>query len=276
MGLCGLAALAFLGYSLYAQSPRVRARSATEPYKFDLRVRQLTALSFASLLLLMGFFLAGVPTQALVDAELDASPAVVTASVEPAAEIDALAEADALAEVATSTPTRSGSGAFNGPPPDNGAAASAVAVSDASGVTGEEVEATETRDSAEATGETPEPESEPELEPSATPAPTQTPEDDPTPTPTRTPTPSPTPTVTPRPTLTPTPVEDPTGSISTGGGTLWVRQSPGGPNIALVRDGEMVILRGGHASQAGILWHEVMTLDGVTGWVQDEFLAVDA
>jgi hypothetical protein len=75
--------------------------------------------------------------------------------------------------------------------------------------------------------------------------------------------------------LTPTPIEDPVSTINTGGSTLWVRRSPGGANIALVRDGDIVILRSGRANRDGVLWQEIMTVEGVTGWVQTEFLASD-
>jgi len=56
---------------------------------------------------------------------------------------------------------------------------------------------------------------------------------------------------------------------------LWVRRTPGGQPLTLVADRDIVILSSGHAHQGGVLWREVRTVEGVLGWVQEEFLAIN-
>jgi hypothetical protein len=73
--------------------------------------------------------------------------------------------------------------------------------------------------------------------------------------------------------VTPTPIEGDTAQINTQGSTLWVRRTPSGQPLALASDGDTVILLPGHANQAGIMWQEVSTVNGVTGWVQLEYLS---
>lgn len=108
--------------------------------------------------------------------------------------------------------------------------------------------------------------------------PTETPADTPTatPTPTNTPTPTPTPTNTPTntptPTPTPTPITADTALVNTNGSTLWLRDTPGGQNIALMQDRDLIILEAGNANYAGLVWKEIRTLDGVAGWVERRFL----
>ena len=83
---------------------------------------------------------------------------------------------------------------------------------------------------------------------------------------------TPLPTATPSPTVTPTPIEGKTGLIDTDGSTLWVRRSPGGQQLVLVRDNEVVLIENGRANQGGILWREIRTVNDIVGWVQAEFL----
>ena len=93
---------------------------------------------------------------------------------------------------------------------------------------------------------------------------------EPTPRPAETATPFPT--ETPLPSLTPTAILGETAALNTNGSTLWLKRSPGGQNMVLVKDGELVIIRAGRANQGGILWREVATVAGVEGWLQEEFL----
>jgi hypothetical protein len=71
---------------------------------------------------------------------------------------------------------------------------------------------------------------------------------------------------------TPTPIEAETAVIDTQGSTLWVRRTPGGQQLVIVADQDVVILSTGHAHQGGLLWQEIVTVSGVKGWVQNEFL----
>ena len=84
--------------------------------------------------------------------------------------------------------------------------------------------------------------------------------------------PSPTPTQTPSPTITPTPITGETAVVSSGGSTVWITRSPGGQNLTLVRDGDIVLILSGHANQAGLLWREVTTVNGILGWIQEAYL----
>ncbi|MFQ5436132.1 MAG: hypothetical protein ACE5FD_14765, partial [Anaerolineae bacterium] len=72
--------------------------------------------------------------------------------------------------------------------------------------------------------------------------------------------------------VTPTPIEGETAVISTQGSTLWVRRSPGGQELALVHDGDIVLLRSSYANRGGILWREISTVNGDIGWVQEQYL----
>jgi hypothetical protein len=65
-----------------------------------------------------------------------------------------------------------------------------------------------------------------------------------------------------------------TATVNTNGSTLWVRRAPGGAELVIVRDGDLVLLLPGRANQGGILWQEVQTLAGFSGWVQLEFLTL--
>jgi hypothetical protein len=86
---------------------------------------------------------------------------------------------------------------------------------------------------------------------------------------------TPTPTETPVPTLTPTPITGQTAVIDIGGGNVWLHRSPGGQNLIILSSGDIVIVLNGRANQGGILWQEVMTVNGVVGWIQEEFLVFD-
>lgn len=255
MGVTGLGALIAIALAYMAQSPRLMARLGLAGARLDLRVREFTGYALALLLLAFGFFLAGVPLDTAVTA------AVVTPTVtETSAAAVAAATGGAAGGEESTPPTPTftsaapqtpASGAFGGPPP---------------GAESEETPQEETAPlstpETPAAGETP-----------AAPVPTTTATATTTPSPTSTPTN--TPTVTPTPTLTPTPIEGETAVIQTGGSTLWVRRSPGGQQLSLVRNGDVVVLQSGHAHQGGILWQEVRTVDGVLGWVQEEFLIRD-
>lgn len=260
MGVTGLGALIAIALAYMAQSPRFLARIGLAGARLDLRVREFTGYALAFVLLAFGFFLAGVPlgTSASDVAGATAVPTgvpeetAVAAVATPPPDLDAAVDSET--PVATGAPRLTPeSGAFGGPPP---AAAAATAETDADSTT-VPPSADDATAPAEATV-------------TATPIPTTTAAATTTPLPTGTPTD--TPTVTPTPTLTPTPIVGETAVIQTGGSTLWVRRSPGGQQLTLVRNGDVVILTSGHANRGGILWQEVRTVDGVLGWVQEEFL----
>ncbi|NJN54201.1 MAG: hypothetical protein HC804_05240 [Anaerolineae bacterium] len=89
---------------------------------------------------------------------------------------------------------------------------------------------------------------------------------------TPTPTNSPTATATPTPTITPTPIDGETAVLDLGGSVIWLRRSPGGQNLVVLQDQELVILHTGRANRAGIFWREVATGNGTIGWVEEQFL----
>lgn len=253
MGLSIFGALLALAYSLWVQSPSRQISFQIEPYVRDSRIRMATTIAFALMLLTVGFYVAGVP--------IGEQRTVVQ---EPFAEAEPLELADVVAD-AGSTATaaddsldaaaNTASGAFAAPLPQDEVAAGDV---DAVGATSAELPASDT--------------DEPLAAADATATPQPTPSNTPTATPSPTPTPTPLPTATPTPTLTPTPIVGETAQVATGGSTLWVKRSPGGQNLVIVRDGETVILLPGNANQAGLLWKQVMTVQSVSGWVQAEFL----
>lgn len=269
MGVTAVLALLMTILAYLAQSPRALLRLGLAGQRLDLRVKLFTGYALASLILMLGFFLAGVPLDSS-SATAVSTPTTQVANIQPtSADTGAMGdlpptavitentqttETETTDESSTQTPS---SGAFGGPPPGSS----------------DEVIATE------------------EIPPSATPeqvGPSPTPGDDgetagATPTTngetnTTTPTSSPTatntplPTATPTPTITPTLIEGITGTISTNGSTLWVRRSPGGQNLVIVQDNEIVLMENGRANQGGILWREVRTVNGVLGWIQAEFL----
>jgi hypothetical protein len=248
MGLAALGALIAIALAYLAQSPRLLKRLGLYGYRLDLRTRAFTGYGLALLLLALGFFVAGVP---LGGAE---SPAVAaaTATTTPTPEFEntgatvtptTAVVAATAAETPTGTP-RPASGAFGSPrtatpSPDDAAPTMETAVTPSPTLT--------------TTSET-----------SATaPAPT------PTPTPTVTPSPTPTPT----PTITPTPIVGETAVVNTGSSTVWIKRAPGGQNLVLVRGGDILILLPSHANRGGVLWREVSTVDGISGWLQVSFLS---
>lgn len=269
MGVTAVLALLMTMLAYLAQSPRALLRLGLAGQRLDLRVKLFTGYALASLILMLGFFLAGVPIDSGSDTAVT-TPTTQIADVQPtSADTGAMGDLPPTAVVtensedsspettdASTTQTPS-SGAFGGPPPGSS----------------DEVPTEE-------------------IPPSATPAqagPSATPGDDavetavPEPTAngeasTATTTASPTatntplPTSTPTPTITPTPIEGITGTINTNGSTLWVRRSPGGQSLVIVQDNEIVLLENGRANQGGILWREVRTVNGILGWIQAEFL----
>lgn len=252
MGLSIAGALVALILSLLGQSPGVLRRIGLAGSRLEHRVRALTGYALALLLLAVGFFVAGVPLglqseQSTASAELTAAAmgsadsAVGTESV-PSEPIETASPVEP-----TSTPTTPETGAFGGPP----------AGADRPTAQGITVTVTAADPISPTT---------PVRDQTNTPAPT------PTIMPTSTPTP--TPEATPTPSLTPTPISGETAVLSTRGSTVWLRRSPGGQNLDLVHDADIVILHSGHANQGGVLWREVSTLNGIRGWLQQEFLVI--
>ena len=271
MGVTAVFAMLMTGLAFLAQSPRVLLRLGLGGYRLDLRVKLFTGYALASLILMLGFFLAGVPLDDSTRTTAVSTPASETVSIEtPSSQTGAMSEpvtavptsntlssTDIENDNTTQTPS---SGAFGGPPPSSADEA------------GTEVSPPT------ATPEQAGPSATPDGDSSATAVPTNLPDNDSgtataTPSPTNTATPLPT--ATPTPTITPTPIEGKTGTISTNGSTLWVRRSPGGQQLVLVQDNETVLLENGRANQGGILWREIRTVKGIVGWVQTEFLIED-
>jgi len=92
------------------------------------------------------------------------------------------------------------------------------------------------------------------------------------PTATPSPIPSATPTPTPAPTLTPTPILGPTARVGDETSTLPLRRLPGGPVLVVLVRGDIVLPLSGHAFYDGDVWREISTVEGMIGWVPDEFL----
>ena len=278
MGLAALGALFFLLLALIAQSPRFMRRLGLDVYRLDLRVRAFTGYAFACLLLVAGFFIAGVP--------LGAGAPQPTAQAETGGETPPDGEPTTPADLAAietglpitdtqsltaSTPgdDRPASGAFGGVP----TRASVTPTSEPPGEEGLVVTPdipTPTVEGSEAlTGTVSVPDT---PTPTGTPTPVSTSTPTPTPTDTPTPTPTNTPTVTPTPTLTPTPIRGLTAILDTDGANVWLYRSPGGQQLQLVSHGDTVILLQGHANQGGVLWREVQTVEGVVGWLRASYL----
>lgn len=263
MGLSAFGALVCIALAYLALSPNFTQRNRALAAQLVARLRLLTGVALALLLMGLGFFLAGVPldgtasatptavagTDSLAnnDAETPSNTAVLTATVtidNAASAADNTTLATVAPQPTSSTPE---SGAFARPDEDEG-----------------EGEGNNDDNSVPATPTQP--------NATAVPLPTSTPS--PTPTPSNTPTATPTPTITPTPTFTPTPYSGPTAEITLGGGTIWLRQSPAdnAAQVVLVNDNTAVIPTGRRANLAGIAWTEVQTGDGITGWVRTEFL----
>ena len=259
MGLAAFGALIAIALALLAQSPRLLTRFKLTGWRLDLRAKSYTGYGLALLLLAMGFFLAGVPLGPRAETTAgDVTPGA--AETTPVAEIAA-----AGTSAAEDAPAASGqSGAMVGLPTATAGGASGamaglitpqatLAVSDVISGTAE-------------VALTPAVATEP-------PAPTAAP-DEPTPTATASATRVPTATITPTPSPTPspTPILGPTARINDGTSTLPVRRLPGGSVLVVLVRGDTVIPLSGHAFFDGDLWREIQTVDGIIGWVPDEFL----
>jgi uncharacterized hydrophobic protein (TIGR00271 family) len=84
-------------------------------------------------------------------------------------------------------------------------------------------------------------------------------------------TPSPTPTLVP-PTVTPTPALAKVGN--TLGRAIYMHQTPGGPTISRVKDGQYLTVLYGYEVTQGLVWLEVQDQDGRVGWVPQIYLGV--
>lgn len=273
MGVTAVLALLMTLFGYIAQSPRALMRLGLAGYRLDLRVKLFTGYALASLILMLGFFLAGVPlgesASTTAAATLSISETAAADSETVSDESGAMGELPQTAVAAnnsnnTNSSTESAaqtpaSGAFGGPPPGS---SDEIATETASPTATPEL-----------AGPSPTP-GEDEVDDGETAVPTTIPTDAATPTssPTPTVTATPLPTATPSPTITPTPIEGSTGTINTNGSTLWVRRAPGGQSLVIVQDNEIVLVENGRANFAGILWREIRTTSGVIGWVQAEFL----
>lgn len=254
MGLAALGALLFLFLALIAQSPLLLQSVGLSRLRLDLRVRAFTSFAFALLLLAMAFFLAGVPLNAgdelASTSDEESVPLSLTESVPTVSVPDELSTPTATREppIITTAITPE-TGAFGGPPV-------------------REVDGQPTASF------TPEVTTSPELDPTGTSEPSITPTSNQTtePTVTNTATSTESPTVTPTPSLTPTPISGATVVINTGGSTIWLKRSPGGQNLVILHHDDIVILQPRHANQAGQIWQEIRTVNGITGWILDEFL----
>lgn len=264
MGVTAVFAMLMTIMAYLAQSPRALMRLGLAGYRLDLRVKLFTGYALASLILMLGFFLAGVPI------DNDSTTAAATPTVELASAAPTSANTGAMGNLPPTGAASSGeevveispvedrttqtpsSGAFGGPPPGSGDEAAL-----------EEVPPTATPEQA---GPSPTPDGAASAETAVSTAGADTAATTPTATAT------PLPTATPTPTITPTPIRGITGTINTNGSTLWVRRSPGGQQLVIVQDNEIVLIENGRANQGGILWREIRTVDGILGWVQTEFL----
>lgn len=270
MGVTAVLALLMTILAYLAQSPRALLRLGLSGQRLDLRVKLFTGYTLASLILMLGFFLAGVPINSDGKATAAASPTSEIASITtPSADTGAMGDIPPTAVTDSSAPVTEpsdtnenttqtpSSGAFGGPPPGS-----------SDEVVTEEAPPTATPEQA---GPSPTPGDGSGGSAAPTPAAasdTGTATATPSPTATNTPLP----TATPTPTITPTPIEGITGTINTNGSTLWVRRSPGGQQLVIVQDNEIVLLENGRANQGGILWREIRTVNGILGWIQVEFL----
>lgn len=247
MALSLVGALIALTLALLGQAPGFLKRAGLSGTRLDQHVRAYTGYALTLVILAFGFFVAGVPIgPSTADPEAEA----ISEDIGQADQVEGptLAESGITSQI-TETPAPTSStpqtGAFGGPPSTD------------TDITSTSIQ-TET---APAETETPAGNLEvsPDVDESASPTPIP-------------PTNTATATSTDTPTLTPTPIVSPTAAIDTAGSTIWLLRSPGGQNVVTVTDQEIVILRPRHANQGGILWREVLTVKGVTGWVQERFL----
>lgn len=118
----------------------------------------------------------------------------------------------------------------------------------------------------------------PTLTPTPTLGPSSTSTNTATPTSTNTATATQTNTATSTPTDTSTPTVTPTPSLArvanTEGRGLRLRQSPDGPVIAALRQGDTLTVLYGHAILNGLVWVEVLDAEGRLGWVPQAYLTI--
>jgi hypothetical protein len=255
MGISIAGALIAITLSWLGQSPQWMRRLGLGAARLDLRVRAFTGYALASLLLAIAFFLAGVPLESTVETGTVAQQdAALNADNESTA--DSSGNEIIAVEALEVTPATPETGAFSGPPASRSApiVQESPAASIAEPQVSREAAPVVVTSPITITAGAPETQS----TPTATAQPTETP--------------TPLPTETPFPTLTPTAIVGETAVVSTLGSTLWLKRSPGGQNLVLVRDGDIVLLRTSQANQGGILWRQVATVSGVEGWLQDQFL----
>lgn len=268
MGITAFLALLWMGLAYLALSPRWLLRLGLSGYRLDLRLRLFVGYGFACLLLAMGFFLAGVP--------LGEQTAVSTPSTSPLEETTLSAENDQATPLPTVTSVPTTANIAAAPIDNNGEAEpsepstgafvpnpTAAITTTATTLAPTAVLTTTTEPSATAEAST-------TAEASVTTEASTTAEASTTSSPT--PTPTSTPTITPTPTMTPTPIVGKTAVINTGSSTVWIRRTPGGQNLVLVKGGDVVILQPGYASRASTFWQEIRTVDGVVGWLEITYL----
>lgn len=263
MAVASLGALFFIGLAYLAQSPRWLVRLGLAGSRLDLRTRAFTGYAFALLILAFGFFLAGVPLDAN-QADVDMMAEQSTSETADPLQFTPLTNESLEMETPTAGPSPTAeaigdgaSGSVGGFVPLNEEEEDEVAETDISPPTNLETDGDDEADTGTATA-------------TATPQPTTTATATITPLPTATA--SPTATQTPTPTVTPTPIVGETAVLNTAGSTIWLRRTPGGANLVLISHGETLLLMSGRANRGGVLWREVSTVTGVTGWVQQSFL----
>lgn len=264
MGLSAFGALIAITLAFLVQSPRLLTRFKLSGQRLDLRAKSFTGYGLALLLLAMGFFLAGVP---LDREELASLPAATQPAdgEEPAGTGSPLDEtADAGGEAPAGGQPGGQTGAMSGIPTSSSGQSGAMGGLPTSAGT---LEAGEIITGTLEPGTSDEPPATPEAE-ATPPTPTETAE--PPATATRAPTATPTPE--PSPTPTPTPILVPTARIGDETSTLPVRRLPGGAVLVVLVRGDTVIPLPGRSYRSGEVWREVMTVNGVTGWIQDRFL----
>jgi hypothetical protein len=261
MGLSIIGALVALAFALLGQSPGLTQRLGLGGARLDLRVRSFTTYAFALLLLTIGFFLAGIPVDTdsggpavsgdpgETVAALESSTTALSSTSEAAENVsDSGSPTPVISPTEVSSPE---TGSFSGPPPSFPTI----------GPGAEGADSPDGPDGATSSDMTSGPPQESTDVPQASSTPTTIA--------------TPTPTETPSPTITPTPITGETAIVSSGGSTVWITRSPGGQNLTLVRDGDIVLILSGHANQAGLLWREVRTVNGILGWIQEIYLEYD-
>ncbi|MEM8858586.1 MAG: hypothetical protein AAGD96_09705 [Chloroflexota bacterium] len=283
MGVCGGLSVLFNALAYLAQSPDMQTRLRVAGLPFVQNGRRYSGLGLALVLVGMGFFMAGVPLESSgsgAEADELASDAVVEDT--SAADLPEVSEVDEVASIVEGAPESSEaqSGSFGS------------AEEDAASIEDDSEPAEEPSDGSESgsfsqPADVSEPEEDNSVvvseaateEPTETVAPTQAPSETPTAEPTNTPvptaTPSPTPTNTPTPTITPTTIAVDTVEVAFDGSVLWVYRVPNNQRLALVNNGDQLIMLPGRAIVQGTTWQEVSLLDGSPGWIQLRYLVLD-